>query len=78
MRLDYKTFRYKLGHEAGKTLTVGGLIEALKEYKYDMPVMAEWESCNAYIDEENFRTEIVTKGNDDDKCECLVIGVNLY
>jgi hypothetical protein len=78
MKLDTKTFRYKLGHEAGKTLTVGGLMEALTQFPYDMPVFAQWESCNGFIDVENFSIEKVTKGHEDDECECLVIDVTRY
>lgn len=73
-----KTFRYPLGHEAGKTLTVGELMEALTDYPYDMPVMAQWEGVNAFVDNESFSVETVTKGHDEDKCECLVIDVNKY
>lgn len=73
-----KTFRYALGHEAGTTLTVGELIEALKNYPPQMPVMCEWEGCNAFVKEENFGISKVTKGHQDDACDCLVIDVNQY
>ena len=78
MKLDTKKFRYKLGHEAGTTLTVGGLMEALTQYPYDMPVFVQWEGVNAFVGVENFDIEEVTKGHDDDKCDCLVIDVNHY
>jgi hypothetical protein len=78
MRLEHKTFRYKNGRGAGKTLTVGGLIEALKEYQHDMPVFATWEGVDAFVEEEKFSVKKVTKGNDEDECECLVIDVEQY
>jgi len=71
-----KTFRYELGHEAGKTLTVGGLMEALAQFPSDMPVFAQWEGCHGFIGPENFSIETVTKGLDE--CECLVIDVTQY
>lgn len=73
-----KAFRSRLGHVAGETITVGELRELLLSYPDDMPIFAEWEGCDAYIDKDNFNIETVSKGNDDDKCECIVIDVNRY
>lgn len=70
-----KEFRYEKGHLAGRTLTVKELIEKLHEYDDDLPVMATWESVNAYIDPDNFELKTVSKGHDEDECVCLVIDV---
>ena len=71
-----KTFRYKLGHVAGKTMTVAELRAKLSEYPDDMPVMALWEGCYAYINPENFDDEKVHKGYLDDECDVLTISVD--
>jgi hypothetical protein len=73
-----KTFRYKLGHEAGQTMTVAELCAKLAEYPDDMPVMAGWEGVRAYVRPENFGVERVSKGKPADECDCLVIDVNDY
>ena len=73
-----KTFRYELGHEAGKTLTVAELKKELEKYPDNMPVMATWEGVTAYIDSENFETDYVCKGKVEDKEMCLVIDVEQY
>ena len=73
-----KTFRYRLGHIAGQTMTVGELKNALAEYPDDMPVLAEWESCRAYIEKSNFEICVVGKGHHEDECDSLVIDVNFY
>lgn len=73
-----KTFRYKLVHVAGQTMTVSELRDALAKYPPDMPVLAEWEGCLAYIEGENFSVREEHKGHEDDKCECLIIWVENY
>lgn len=73
-----KTFRYPAGHEAGATMTVAELRAALEGFPDDMPVLAEWEGVLAYIQPEAFSVEAVSKGHEDDDCECLVIDVNQY
>ena len=73
-----KTFRYKKGHEAGKTLTVAELREVLSHYPDDMPVMAEWECVWAYVCLEAFSIQRVSKGMEEDACDCLVLGVDEY
>ena len=73
-----KTFRHDKGHIAGSTVTVGEFIEMLKTFPQDMPLLAEWEGCHAFITQEDFRTERTNKGNLEDECECLIIDVNTY
>ncbi len=73
-----KTFRYKLGHEAGKTMTVAELKSELDKYPDQMPVMATWEGVTAYIESENFHTDYVCKGKAEDTEMCLVINVPSY
>lgn len=73
-----KTFRYKLGHEAGETLTVSELKIELSKYPDEMPVMATWEGVNAYIDSEDFEIYCVHKGNEEDEEQCLIIDVGRY
>ena len=73
-----KTFRYELGHVAGNTMTVKELRDALAEFPDDMPVMAEWEGCHAYIEGSNFAVEKVGKGCAADDCDGLLIDVNRY
>ena len=73
-----KTFRYKLGHVAGHTLTVAELRELLERYPDDMPVLAEWEGTFPFIHPDNFRVEAHNKGTETDTCDCLIIDVNGY
>jgi len=73
-----KTFHHKLGHEAGKTMTVSELREKLNEYPQDMPVFGTWEGCNGYIESINFIVERTHKGNPDEACDCLLIDVEQY
>jgi predicted FMN-binding regulatory protein PaiB len=73
-----KKFRYELGHEAGKTLTVAELKKELEKYPDNMPVMAAWEGVKAYINPEWFEVDYVCKGKVEDKEMCLVIDVEQY
>ena len=73
-----KTFRYERGHVAGSTMTVKELRLALSEFPDDMPVMAEWEGCHAYIERDKLVVATVGKGCAADECEALVIDVNGY
>ena len=73
-----KTFRFPAGHKAGQTMTVGELKNKLEAYPEDMPVLAEWEGCHAYIEPEMFEVMSVSKGHKEDECAGLVIDVNLY
>lgn len=73
-----KTFRYKLGHEAGSTLTVAELRKQLEKYPDDMPVIASWEGVDAYVHPDHFYVSFVDKGNPDDACDCLVIDAERY
>ena len=73
-----KTFRWPKGHKAGDTMTVGELQKKLAGYPVDMPVMAEWEGCMAYVQPEAFGVERVSKGFEEDACDCLVIDVEAY
>lgn len=73
-----KIFRYPAGHKAGQTMTVGELKMRLSEYPDNMPVIAEWEGCHAYIEPEMFEVMSVCKGFKEDQCDGLVIDVNLY
>lgn len=59
-------------------MTVKELREALTLYPDEMPVMAQWESCNAYIERNNLSIERVSKGHEDDACDVLLIDVNHY
>ena len=43
------------------TMTVKELMEALKQYPDDMPVFAEWEGVNAYIDRDMISVECISK-----------------
>ena len=67
-----KKFRYPLGHEAGKTLTVGELRLALVQYSDKTPVLASWEGVKACVETENFKLENV------DSEQCLIIYVDEY
>lgn len=73
-----KVFRNAYGHEAGRTVTVGEMKTALDEYPDDMPIMAEWEGVNAYVDPSEFGMELVSKGMDEDEEVCLVMPVENY
>lgn len=73
-----KKFRFESGHVAGNTLTVGEMKKKLEEYPDDMPVLAEWEGCRAYIDPGMFEIALVGKGCKEDECMGLVIDVNSY
>lgn len=73
-----KVFRYKKGHVAGKTMTVGELRALLATHPDDMPVFAEWESCHAYAEPEMFSVKSVHKGMVADACDCLVVDVSSY
>lgn len=73
-----KTFRYRLGHEAGSTMTVAELRAKLAEYPDDMPVFGGWESVEGYITPDGFAVERTHKGHLDDECDCLVIDVEDY
>jgi hypothetical protein len=68
-----KHFRYKLGHEAGATMTVGELKKALDDYPDEMPVILDWEGVNAFVNSSDWRTGLVHKGEQGDECECLLI-----
>ena len=71
-----KTFRRLDGTVAGKTMTVSELRTLLYKYSDDMPVFAEWEGYEAYVEPEMFRLQIVRKGMSKDACLCLVVDVN--
>ena len=73
-----KTFRYPMGHFAGETITVSELRDELAKFPPDMPVMAQWEGCHAYIDPSSFGVEKISKGFAEDECDCLVINVDTY
>jgi len=73
-----KTFRYAMGHEAGKTMTVVELRRKLKKYSKDMPVFGTWEGVCGYIEPEKFFVEDISKGYENDKCTCLLIDVERY
>lgn len=70
-----KVFRYSESNEAGKTITVKEMIEALSKYPDDMPVLATWEGIHTFIDGE-FKTESYTSGFEKDRELCLIIDVN--
>jgi len=70
-----KEFRYKDGRVRGKTMTCAELITVLQQHPADMPVMATWESVNAYLEESEVM--IVDKSGDD-PVECLVFDVEHY
>ena len=73
-----KTFRHQLGHEAGNTMTVAELREALSEYPQDMPVFGAWEGVFGYIEKDKFFVQSTHKGDRRDECECLLIDVEEY
>ena len=74
-----KTFRYALGHEAGKTMTVNELMEKLAGYPGGMPVLATWEGTRTWFDPESFSiVQGFHCGNEEDACDCLEIDVNDY
>lgn len=68
-----KTFRYKLGHERGSTMTVSELITKLGEYPGDMPVIATWEMVRTFITPDSFAIKDMEDGPD--FVDCLVIDV---
>ena len=70
-----KTFRYALGHEAGKTMTVAELREKLNEFPQDMPVLATWEGIATFFNPENFMVEQYGD-HQQDACDCLIINVD--
>lgn len=57
-------------------MTVMEMKELLAEYPDDMPVMALWEGCNAFIKE--FKVDSVCKGLEEDRADCLVFDVESY
>ena len=59
-------------------MTVGELRTALETYPDDMPVMAEWEGCHAYMESSNLYVRFIDKGHTNDRCHTLVIDVNKY
>ena len=73
-----KTFRYRLGHFAGQTMTVAELRAKLSEHPDDMPVMAYWEGQDAYIGQDCFKVKKVNMGYLDDECDVLSICVDIY
>lgn len=74
-----KTFRYALGHENGKTMTVAELREKLSEYPQDMPVLATWEGIITFFDPRPGYFKVERYGDHpEDNCECLVIDVDQY
>lgn len=64
-----KTFRYKLGHVAGETMTVAELRAKLAEYPDDMPVFGVWEGCEGYIMCDSFRSYVHDKRKQTRKLE---------
>lgn len=75
-----KTWRYKLGHDAKTTMTVSELIEKLKQYPSDMPVLCQWEGVKgAMYDDSDFTVEKDYHcGEPQDSCDILEIDVNQY
>ena len=73
-----KTFRYPLGNEDGKTMTVAELRERLNEFPQDMPVLAEWEGIWVFIRPDRFKVERATGWHPDDNCDVLVIDVDQF
>lgn len=73
-----KTFRYPLGHEAHKTMTVSELRAKLAEYPDDLPVFAEWEGVHGTMEPRDFSIERHSAGRPDEECDALVINVNEY
>ena len=71
-----KTFRYSKGNLSGRTMTVMEMKELLSRYPDDMPVMALWEGCNAFI--ESVEVDSVCKGLEEDRADCLVFDVGEY
>ena len=74
-----KTYHYKKGHEAKTTLTVSELIEKLKKYPDDMPVIPTWESIHTSINSEEF--EVVSGyhcGKPEEAEDILVIDVDQW
>ena len=72
-----KTFRHKLGHESGKTMTVSELREKLNEFPQDMPVLATWEGIHTFFEPEHFQVERYGD-HPEDACDCLVIDVDQW
>lgn len=62
------------------TMTVGEIIDKLKEYDLDMPVFATWEGICVGIKQDLFLSEPFhnKKCHPDDKIDCLYINVNNY
>jgi hypothetical protein len=73
-----KTFRYKLGHEAGKTMTVAELKAELDKYPDGMPVLATWEGIHTFFSPDCFEIKEWSAGNEEDREKCLVIDVDQY
>lgn len=73
-----KTFRHKLGHFVGKTMTIAELRAKIIEYPDDMPIMVNYEGCNSYVEPEYFDVEKMHKGHLDDECDVLIISLYDY
>lgn len=72
-----KTFRYKAGHVNIKTMTVDEVIEKLKEYPGDMPVIPTWEGVYVGLDLNSFEIEENwDAGNKGDACNVLMVDVD--
>ncbi len=65
------TFQFKSGLPAMSTMTVGELIEELKSYERDMPVLATWEGQLQALDAQFFAVDKVGENDTD----ALVIDV---
>ena len=74
-----KAFRYKLGHVAGETMTVGELMAELAKFPADMPILYEWEGQHVMAKPDRVATEDdIHWGEKEDACTCLVINADNY
>lgn len=69
-----KTYNYPHGKRAKTVLTVGELVERLRQYPADMPVVAEWEGQRTPVG----KTVKVEKSYFTGEGEWLVLGADDY
>lgn len=71
-----KTFRYRPGHIAKQTMTVGELIAMLQVHSPETPVLVAYEGVHAGIDPTSLAIEHdYHYGNKEDACDVLLIDV---
>jgi hypothetical protein len=69
-----KAFRYPLGHVWRYVSTVGELMEVLRQFPEDMPVLAEWEGTHHALLDPKVAHDFHA-GKEEDSCSVLVFDV---